>query len=391
MKVIFFANSEWYLYNFRLPLAKALRGAGAEVVMVSPHGPYGVELEAEGFRWRPVRMSRRSLNPLREARLLSQLARLYREERPELVHHFTIKCVVYGAVAARLAGVKASVSAVTGLGHVFCGDTLTARLLRAPVRGLLRYAINTPRNYLVLQNPDDLELFLKQRLVKPERVRVIRSSGVNTAKFVPSSVPLRLHPFRVLMATRLLWEKGVREYVEAASLLRERHPAVQFLLAGDLDPGNPTSVPRTQLNEWSKADRIHYIGHVSSIETLLTQVDLVVLPSYREGTPRILIEAAAAGLPIVTTDVPGCREVVRHGVNGFLVPPRDAPRLAEAIASVIDHPEQVQAMGCAGRRIALTEFDERIVIEHTLDVYRELVSGLHGTGLRDKSLVEQNI
>jgi len=336
MRVIFFANSEWYLYNFRLPLAKALRDAGAEVVMVSPHGPYG-------------------------------------------------------AVAARLAGVQASVSAVTGLGHVFCGDTLTARLLRVPVRGLLRYAINTPRNYLVLQNPDDLELFLKQGLVKPERVRIIRSSGVNTAKFVPSPAPFSSRPFRVLMATRLLWEKGVREYVEAASLLRARYPAVQFLLAGDLDPGNPTAVPRTQLTEWSRADVIRYIGHVSSIETLLAQVDLVVLPSYREGTPRILIEAAAAGLPIVTTDVPGCREVVRHGVNGFLVPPRDAPRLAEAIASVIEHPEHGQAMGHAGRGIALAEFDERFVIDSTLDVYHELVSSLYSARPHDNRLVGQGV
>jgi glycosyltransferase involved in cell wall biosynthesis len=175
------------------------------------------------------------------------------------------------------------------------------------------------------------------------------------------------------MATRMLWEKGVGEYMETARLLRPRYPRVEFLLAGGPDQGNPASVPESHLADWNRTNLVRCLGHVAKIDELLAEVDLVVLPSYREGAPRILLETAAAGLPIVTTDVPGCREVVRHGVNGLLVPPRDAPALADAIASLIEHPERGRKMGLAGRNIALAEFDESIVIRRTLDVYRELM------------------
>ena len=373
MKILLFANTAWYLYNFRLSLAQAIREAGAEVVMVSPHDPFGARLEDEGFRWIPAPMDRRSLNPLRELRLLGRLTAIYRREQPDLAHHFTLKCVVYGAVAARIAGVNASVGAVTGLGHVFCSDTPRARLLRPFVRMLVRHAMDMPRSGLIVQNPDDRALFLEHALIRPERLRVIRGSGVNTVKFTPRASTSPSRPFRVLMATRMLWEKGVGEYMETARLLRPRYPRVEFLLAGGPDQGNPASVPESHLADWNRTNLVRCLGHVAKIDELLAEVDLVVLPSYREGAPRILLETAAAGLPIVTTDVPGCREVVRHGVNGLLVPPRDAPALADAIASLIEHPERGRKMGLAGRNIALAEFDESIVIRRTLDVYRELM------------------
>src|SRR6266404_3991688 len=223
MKVLFFANTDWYLYNFRLPLAKAIRELGTEVVMVSPPGPYGQRLLDQGFRWVPVAMQRRSLKPLHEARLIKSLVSLYREERPDLVHHFTIKCVIYGSIAARAVRVSGCVNDVAGMGYVFSSTNTLARLLRPVVKRVLRRLLSKgTRSRLILQNSDDYAVFLAERLVRPEHVRIIRGSGVHTARFHPPE-PFRRgfdSPFRALLATRLLWDKGIADFIEAARLLK---------------------------------------------------------------------------------------------------------------------------------------------------------------------------
>ena len=219
MKILFFANTDWYLYNFRFPLAHYLREQGHEVVMLSPPGPYVARLQAAGFRALTVPMQRRSLNPVRELVLHSHIRRLYARERPDLVHHFTIKCVVYGSLATPLAGVRARVNAITGLGHVFTSHNPKARLLRPLVRRLLRLALNGPNSRLILQNPDDVAAFQQARLIEPAQIRLIRGSGVNTARFQPTPHPVTATPCKILLATRLLWEKGVGEYVAAGKCL----------------------------------------------------------------------------------------------------------------------------------------------------------------------------
>lgn len=373
MKILFFANTDWYLYNFRLPLAQALKAQGHEVVCISPPGSYSARLQMAGFRWLPLPMERRSLNPWTEARLLLHLIALYRRERPDLAHHFTLKCVVYGALAARATGATA-VNAITGLGHVFTTDSFQTRLLRPPIRALLRICLNDSRSRLILQNPEDRQEFLAQRLICAEKIRLIRGSGVNTQRFQPRVGSRRPGPFRVLLATRLLWDKGVGEYVEAAKQLRREEVPIEFRLAGAPDSGNPASVPQETIAEWQRQGLITALGHVDAMEPLLADTDLMVLPSYyREGTPRSLLEAAASGLPIITTDSVGCREVVEPGVNGLLVSPRDATALADAIRHLYVDPQICQRMGQAGRAKVLAEFDERNVIEQTLAVYRELV------------------
>ena len=393
MKILFFANTEWYLYNFRLPLARYLRDHGHEVVMLSPPGPYVAQLQAAGFRTLTVPMQRRSLNLLRELALLNHIRRLYAQERPDLAHHFTIKCVVYGALAARLTGVPKRINAVTGLGHVFTSDSLKARLLRPPVRALLRLALGGANSRLIVQNPDDQAAFQRTGLIDSAHVRLIRGSGVDTERFQPNqydsphSPPpgttpaLRATPpsprrglgsLKILLATRLLWEKGVGEYVAAARQLRQEGIAAEFLLAGDLDPGNPASIPVEQLDRWRQDSDVTLLGHIDDMATLLAQTDIAVLPSYREGTPRSLLEAAACGLPLVTTDAPGCREIVQHEVNGLLVPVKDAAALAAALRRLCQEPATRQRMGRASRAKALAEFDERLVFEQTLAVYEEL-------------------
>lgn len=373
-----FANTEWYLFNFRRTLAIALRDAGHEVVLVSPDGPYGEKLRALGLRWLPAPMVRRSLNPLRELALVLWLRRLVAREKVDLVHGFTIKCAVYGSLAARLAGVPARVNAVAGMGYVFTSTDLKARVLRPVVSTLMRLALDGIGARLILQNPDDVNLFQRSGLVAPERVRLIPGSGVDCSRFQPA--PARAGAdgtgrFRVVLPARLLWDKGLAEYVEAARMLRAQGRAIEFLLAGDPDPGNPAAAPEATVRGWVTEGVVTWLGHVDDMPGLFGSVDAVVLPSYREGLPKGLIEAAACALPLVTTDAPGCREVVTDGVDGLLVPVKDAASLARAIARLHDDPGLRARLGAAARETALREFDERSVIDRTIGVYRELVPG----------------
>lgn len=374
LKVILFANTDWYLYNFRRSLACALKERGHEVVLVSPPGPYGPKLEEMGFRWVRAPMERRSLNPLKEIALIEWLRRLMVREKASVIHAFTIKCAVYGSLAGRLAGTPARVSAVTGLGYVFTHDDFKRRVLRPLVKGVMRMAFSGISSRLILQNPDDLEVLRSARIVEESTVRVIRGSGVDCTRFAPDGQGRTRHgAFRVVLAARLLWDKGIAEYIEAARLLRGEGRNIEFIIAGSPDAGNPVEVPEIQVREWAVEGLVTWLGHVSDMPAMLRSVDVAVLPSYREGLPKGLIEAAACGLPLVTTDVPGCREVVTDDIDGLLVPVRDGKALAAAIARLHDSPELRHRLGNAARRKAIDHFDERLVIDRTIQVYRELV------------------
>ncbi len=317
-------------------------------------------------------MQRRSLNPLRELVLLNHIRRLYAEEHPDLVHHFTLKCVILGALAARLAGIPARVNAVTGLGYIFTSQNAKARWLRPLVCLFLRLELNGPHSRLIVQNPDDQQKFIDLGLIRPELSRLIRGSGVNLQQFQPRIDPRRSGPLRVLLAARLLWDKGVGEYAEAARQLRGEGLPVELQLAGAPDPGNPASVSPDTLTDWQRQGLLTLLGHVDDMPALLAETDIAVLPSYREGVPRSLLEAAACGLPLVATDAPGCREIVQHEVNGLLVPIKDATALANALRRLCHEPETRQRMGQASRVKVLAEFDERIVFEKTRAVHEEL-------------------
>jgi glycosyltransferase involved in cell wall biosynthesis len=376
LRLLLFANTEWYLFNFRFALAKAARAQGAEVVLASPPGPYGEKLRAEGFRWVPVPMAWRSVNPIREAFVLWALWRLYRREKPDIAHHYTIKCVVYGGLAAKLAGTGGVVGAVTGMGYVFSSKELLARRLRPLVYRLLRFAMSGRQSRLIVQNPDDRRAVMDTGLMDASHVRVIAGSGVDTQRYHPRLDALCAsgRTPSVLFAGWLLWDKDVAEFVRAAQALRTEGLNTQFLVAGEPDTGNPRSIPEEQLTAWREEGNVTLLGHMQDMPALMATADVVVLPSsYREGIPRILIEAAAAGLPIVTTDAPGCREVVEDGVNGFFVPVRNGAALATAIRKLLLDPALAARMGTASRQKALAHFGERIVLASTLAVYRELV------------------
>jgi len=372
MRVLLYANTDWYLFNFRRSLATALLDRADDVLLVSPPGEYGEKLVALGFRWIPAPMIRRSLNPLREMYLLFWLTRLIRRERINLVHGFTIKCSIYAGLAGKFTAIS-RVCSVTGLGYVFISADWVARVLRPLVRKFLNWALSGTNTRLILQNPDDVALCKRAGLANTGVIRLIPGSGVDCQRFVPDPECSRGERFRVLLPARLLWDKGLAEYVEAARRLRSQGYAIDFLLAGNPDPGNPAAVSVATVHGWVKEDVLQWLGHVEDMRALYRSVNVVVLPSYREGLPKGLIEAGACGLPLVTTDVPGCREVVTDGVDGLLVPVRDAGALASAISRLQSDPALAQRLGAAARQKVLALYDERIIIARTLNVYRELV------------------
>ena len=377
MKILFFANTDWYLYNFRLPLAKALQEKNIEVVLVSPPGEYAERLIDEGFSWRSVPMHRRSLNPIAEARLVWRLIKLYQSERPLLSHQFTLKCVIYGTLTSMITGVKGCINAITGLGFIFSSQSRLARILRPILIVVLKIILGCNSSRLILQNATDSEIIVRKRIICSKRIRLIKGSGVNTAQFRPlwHEKNASTDNFKVLMSTRLIWEKGVKEYLEAAYLLRIKMALpIRFYVAGKPDPGNPNSVPFEIITQSVEKGLIEYLGHVDNMPDLLNEMDCITLPTfYGEGVPRILIEAASCGLPIVASESPGCMEIVKHGINGLLVQARNSEALADAIKYLMENPYEKKRMGDEGRKIAIKEFDEEKVIEETINVYKELL------------------
>jgi glycosyltransferase involved in cell wall biosynthesis len=378
-KVLLFANTDWYLYNFRLSLATALREAGFEVLLVSPAGAYGDRLRSHGFRWQEAPMERRSLNVFRELALLRWLTRLIRSEGVDLVHGMTIKCAINGSLASLIASPGrgrrlARVSSIAGMGYVFTSGQWLARTLRPIVRLLMKLALSGRRSNVIVQNTDDAEFLARSGLVDEASIRVIKGSGVNCARFVPRGAYDRESTsLRVLLPARLLWDKGVAELVEAARILRGEGRKVDFLLAGTTDPGNPASVAEGIVRGWVEEGLIEWLGHVDDMPALFRTVDVVALPSYREGLPKGLIEAAACALPLVATDAPGCREVVTHEVDGLLVPVRDGVALARAIARLDDDAALRQRLGANARAKAHAQFDEVKVNQRTIEVYERVL------------------
>lgn len=368
-KVLLVANTSWYLYNFRLPLARHLRDIGYEVVFVAPRDAYSERLVSEKFRWVPLGLQRKSINPFRELLTLLRFWRIYRRERPSVCHHFTIKCVIYGTIAAKLAGVKAVVNAITGLGHAFIGQGWWHRAVRPMLRFVYRKILTARRVQVIFQNGDDYREFLDRNMIVPDKTTIIRGSGVCLRRFFPRPGTPEGQPCpTILLASRLIREKGLMEYVEAGRILKEKGIEVIFALAGRVDQGNPSSISEEQLQEWVREGVVDYLGHIDNIEDVLSLASIVALPSYREGTPKILLEAAAMGLPIVATDVPGCREVVRHQYNGLLVPARDSRALAQAFQTLLEQPVLRATYGVNSRALA-HEFKDTQVIEATVEVY----------------------
>ncbi len=370
-KLLLTANTDWYLYNFRYAWIHALRDAGHEVVLLSPPGAFAERLRAAGFRWLPWRLQRRSLTPWRELLSLFDLTRIYRREQPDLVHHHTIKAVLYGSLAARWTGIPAVVNSIAGRGYVFQGADCRARALRFAITPLYRRALRGS-SAVIFETAADRLFFLAAGFVEPSRAHLVEGVGVDPMCFSPTPEP-PAPPVTVVMAARFLWEKGVGVFVEAARLLRERLD-VRMVLVGEPDPGNPTSLSSDRLARWHLEGAIEWWGWQENMEAVYQRAHIVVLPTrYGEGVPTTLVEAAACARPLVATDIPGCRAVVLHEENGLLVPPDDPRALAAAIEQLARHPAARRRMGARGREIVLERFSHERINDATLEVYRAVL------------------
>ncbi len=387
-KILLVANTDWYLYNFRLSLAQKLREGGYEVALVSPGGPFVDGIRTAGFRWLEWPVGRQSMGLGQESRAVWKLRQLYRQEKPDLVHHFTVKPVLYGTLAARLAGRKAVVDSITGLGYLFLQQSLQVRLVRGMVLGLYRVAFRHPALSVIFENESDRDFFLGQRLVRAEQTRIIHGAGVDLEKFRPLTEPEGTPLARdanatplardanatplVVLPARMLWDKGVGVMADAARLLKERR-RVRVALVGASDPGNPARIPEGTLQEWAAQGWVEWWGFSQDMPEVYRQAQVVVLPSMGEGLPTALLEAAACERPIVATDVPGCREVVVDGETGLLVPPNDPEALAAAVERLLDDPALGRRLGKNARRRVEENFSDQTINQQTLEVYRSLL------------------
>jgi glycosyltransferase involved in cell wall biosynthesis len=370
-KLLYLVTEDWYFCSHRLPIARAARDAGAEVVVATRIGEHAARIAAEGFRLAPLAWRRGGANPAGELVSLIDVIRLYRRERPDLVHHVAMKPTLHGGVAAGLTGVPTVVHALTGLGYLFVGGGWQARTLGPVARGLLRCVLNRPNAHLIMQNPDDLELLRRRGLLRHDQVVLIRGSGVDTARFRPMPEPAGV-PAAVLVG-RMLSDKGVHELVGAARLLRHRGVPLEVRLVGPPDPHNPSSIPAATLRAWHAEGIVRWLGPQGDAAAVWRDAHIAVLPSYREGLPKALLEAAACGRPLVATEVPGCREVVRDGETGLSVPVRDAVALADALERLAGDPALRRRLGANARRLVEAAFAEPTVVRETLRLYARLL------------------
>ncbi|MFW2456989.1 glycosyltransferase family 4 protein [Methyloversatilis discipulorum] len=369
--LLFFVTEDFYFESHRLPLALAARDAGLRVVLVTRCGERSAHLRQLGIEVIPLEIERGSVNLVRDLALLCRLCGIYRQVRPDVVHHVAMKPVIYGSLAARVTGIHRVVNALAGLGFVFSSSAPKARLLRPIVRLLLRFVLAAPGSRLILQNRDDQAMFPREGLCPMEQIRLVPGVGVDLQRFIVQPEPEGR--VRIVLPARMLADKGVVEFVEAARMLRERGLEAECVLVGGTDSQNPAAISEKQLRSWHDAGLVSWIGHCADMPSSLAACHIVCLPSYREGLPKALLEACASGRPIVTTDVPGCRDVVRDEVNGLLARVRDAADLADKLARLVTDPELRRRMGAAGRVSAELNFSSARSAEQTLDIYRELI------------------
>ena len=370
-RLMLVVTEDWYLWSHRIGLAVAARDAGYDVTVATRVGEYGERIRGLGLDLVNVDFARGLLSPQANLRTVRDLCAVYRRWEPRIVHHVAIQPIVLGSMAAARARVPVAVNALAGLGTALISRNLKTRLVRPFLRSALGWALRRPRSHTIVQNPENARFVLSLG-VDSERIVLVRGAGVDVRLFRPRPEPEG--PIRVTMVSRLLWDKGVREFVDAVMLARRTRDDIVFTLVGTPDDGNPTSVSSQQVRSWVDAGLVEWWGYREDIAEVLACSHIAVLPSYGEGMPKTLLEAAACGRPIVATNVSGCREVVRHGGNGLLVPVRDARALADAILALAGDPARRAAMGAEGRRRAETEFAAERINEETLRVYERALA-----------------
>lgn len=368
MKIAIVLNTSWNVYNFRLGLINALRDNGHQVVILAPSDQYSHRLTELGFEFYPIKMDSRGVNPVKDSRLLWELYQLYKSIRPDIVLHYTVKPNIYGTLAAKAARIP-MINNVCGLGTVFLQDSWVSTIAKALYRLAFRYP-----HKVFFQNHDDFQLFVREKLIKADIADTVPGSGINLCKFqaVPSSE--KNYQFVFLVISRLIYDKGIVEYIDAIRLLKARGVDARFQVLGAKDPNHKRGIPVEIVDGWIGEGLIEYLGTTDDVKSVVELSDCVVLPSYREGLPRTLLEAASLGKPIITTDTAGCKHVVDDQETGFLCKVRSADDLAEKMLSMLKlSSERRRSMGEKGRKKVKEQFDETIVINKYKDAIQRLV------------------
>jgi len=359
-KLAFVGNSSLTMYNFRIGLLRALVKSGYDVTVIAPKDNDISLYEAEGVRFIPVDIECRGTNPFKDARLISQLKKIYNREKFDFVFHYTIKSVIYGSFAAALSKTS-HISVITGLGYTFIRNGLLKRIT------VLLYTLSLKKAKEVwFLNTDDMRVFLDRKIVKQEKIYLLNGEGIDTTTFQPKEKKKKYFSF--IFIGRILWDKGVGEYIKAARILKKEYPEIRFQLLGALGSENPAAVKPERMDKWVNEGIIDYLGETRDVTSYIANSSCVVLPSYREGLSRILLEAAAMERPIITSDVTGCKEVIENSISGFLCKPKDAENLMECMKKMYLLSEEKRVeMGKRGREIVLEKFDEKIIINQYIE------------------------
>lgn len=372
-KIIFFITEDWYFWSHRLPIARACLKNSMDVGLVTRVNRFARKIKQAGIRLNPIYVNRSSLNPLKDLITLFSLIRIYRREKPDIVHHVALKPVIYGSWAARIAGIPRVVNAFAGLGEIAAARGIKSRIIRWLMYLSFRSFLSPRRFQIIFQNPEDRQFLLDRNMIAPGQASLIRGAGVDPDLFCPgiSQPPVPT----VVLAGRMLWPKGVGDFVEMARHLKSEKINVKMLLVGRPDDMNPASVPRNQMIHWKDTGLIDWLDWTNDMPAIYKNSSIAVLPStYGEGIPKFLIEAASAGLPIVTYDMPGCREIVRNNENGFLIPLKNVAAMTRAVKRLLHDSGLRKQMGEKGREMVVNEFSQDIVVRKTLALYERILS-----------------
>lgn len=366
-KIVICVNTSWNIFNFRLGLARALQETGYKVVLIAPYDKYSEVLKKE-FDYYDIYMNNKGVNPIEDIKTLVGFYKLYKKIKPDIVLHYTIKPNIYGTIAASFLGIKI-INNIAGLGTLFVKQNFITKIAKY----LYKYS-QSRADKIFFQNRDDFELFTKEKLVDKNKCDVLPGSGVDTIKFSPREYKKVDDKIRFLLVSRMLWDKGIGEYAEAAKMIKEKNINTEFQLLGFIDENDKNGISRNQIQKWEKQGVISYLGTSDDVRDEISKADCIVLPSYyREGTPRVLLESASMAKPIITTDNVGCRDVVEDRINGFLCEVKSSSSLKDAMNKMFLLEQNIRKeMGMAGRKKIVEEYDEKIVINKYLDFVRKL-------------------
>jgi len=371
-KIVYVVTEDWYFWSHRLGLAEEAKNKGYEVFVLTREGAYSDKIEKKGFILIPISILRGFASPLRELQVIIQLVKQYKTIKPDLIHHIALKSILLGSIAALLARIPIVINSYMGMGYLFISNNFKTRFVRAFIVWLMAKILRTDKYNSIVQNSHDYKVLSELGLIDSSTTTLIQGSGVDTQVF-DYSEEVSDNSKIILFASRLLADKGIYDFIAAARILREQDLPVRFIIVGDRDEENPTCIKEEEILTWVDEGIVEWWGYKENMHEVFAQVHIVCLPSYHEGFPKVLLEAASCGRPIITTNIPGCRDIVNDGLNGFLIPVKNPIRLAGAMEKLLSSSIVRSKMGLAGRKRVIDSFNSERINKQTIDLYNSLL------------------